>query len=72
MARWLSRFLFGAAIVLTQPDGSGVWVAESQVVSVRPTPKGMSHAPTLVTTVNGVLFVEETPMLVAIKLGWKK
>ncbi len=64
--------LLGAAVVLTQPDGNQVWVAESQVISVRPTPRGMGPGPTLVTTVNGVLFVRETPTAVAVKLGWKK
>lgn len=60
-----------AAILLTKPDGGGIWIVGEQVAAVFAA-KGVGAANTAIVTLGGTFFVRESPEAVAVRLGWRK
>jgi uncharacterized protein YlzI (FlbEa/FlbD family) len=67
-AAW--RPLLFAALLFTKPDGSPIYIVDSNIVAVLSLPS-VGGAPTAVVTMGGTFYVRESVEAVADKLGRK-
>jgi hypothetical protein len=71
--RLLAEILLGVAVLLTKPDGTPLWVAESNVVAVGSASSKVGADPrakSVIFTTSVPLYVREPPDVVVKKFGW--